>query len=329
MLVVPGMPDRRIWWAGETYVPGLFWGLLGAASYAVMNLVLRATSVDADPVLGALVRAVPMTVAVWSTVLVDGRLGQTLRLGRAALLPLAIIGLLLNVSGNSSFQLALALVGLTITVPVSMSAVIWGAVGAGWLLMGERVSVRSALGLLALVAALPLLTSGGGGGTGPVWLGTLAAATAGLSYGIGNALLRRTILRCHLPQAVAIAPVTAVAIVSLTTLLVARHGPEIFVETAPATIGWLLVAGIFNAIAFLSLAKSLSLLPVSRASSLSTLQTALSAAGGVLFFAEPLTGPVTIGLFLTLVGAFFSQQRRPVTHARPTPAEPRPQHSNA
>jgi drug/metabolite transporter (DMT)-like permease len=77
---------------------------------------------------------------------------------------------------------------------------------------------------------------------------------------------------------------------------------------------WLLVAGLFNAIAFVSLSRALALLPVSQVGALSALQTALSALRGVALFAEPLTLSFTAGLGLSVLGVVLSQQgaaRRP------------------
>ena len=290
---------------------GLFWGLAASLAYAATNLLLRAVALDAEALVGALLRAIPMCLLSWAALAARGEAGAMARLSGRALLALGTIGLVLHVVGNGSFQAALAMVGVSVTVPAAMSALLWGGAGAGWLLLRERVSARAAAGLFLLMLALPLLTSGGGGGVGPAWLGALAAVVAGLSYGSGNALMRHTIVGHGLSQWTALAPMTMVAVVGLAALALLVHGPGVVVGLAAGTAAWLLLAGCANAAAYMSLSRSLTLLPVARANALSTLQSALSALGGVLIFAEPLTGLVASGLALSLVGAILSQQGRP------------------
>ena len=297
---------------------GLFWGLAASLAYAATNLTLRAVALDAEALVGALLRAIPMCLLSWAVLIARGELGAVARLDRRAFLALALIGLVLHVLGNGSFQMALAMVGVSVTVPAAMSALLWGGAGAGWLLLRERVSARAAAGLFLLMIALPLLTSGGGGGIGPVWLGALAAVVAGLSYGSGNALMRHTIVGHTLSQWTALVPMTSVAVVGLAALVLVAHGPSAITDLDAGTAGWLLLAGCMNAAAYMSLSRSLTLLPVARANALSTLQSALSALGGVLMFAEPLTGLVAAGLVLSLAGAVLSQQARP----SPKRAEP-------
>jgi drug/metabolite transporter (DMT)-like permease len=287
---------------------GLWWGLLAALAYATMNICLRAAAVQVDPLVGALIRSIPVALLGWSLIAVESRRGRSRWPGWAALLPLVLTGLMFNVSGNGSFQLALALGGLALTIPVSQSAVLWGgALGGRWL-MGEGLSGRAAVGLLLLVVALPLLGLGvQGGAPGPVWLAALAAAVAGLSYGVGNAILRRGVVRHGIGQGLTLATVATTGFVSLLAMDLARLGPALFTSLDAASLGWLLVAGLFNAVALASLSRALALLPVSRVNALSTLQTALSAAGGVLIFAEPLTGALLLGLALSLSGALLAQ----------------------
>jgi drug/metabolite transporter, DME family len=297
---------------------GLFWGLLAALSYTTTNLLLRATAAEVEPFAGALIRTVPMTIAVWTLLSVErrfARAGPAEQRGRHGwpgwhpLWPLIVSGLIMSVIGNGSYQAALALGGLTVTLPAMTSASIWGSALGGWLLVGERLSRRSVFGLLLLVASLPLLTISGGGGVGPAWLGALAGATAGLSYGIANVVIRRTTVLSKLPHGLTVTPVVTAGLIGLIVAVLATDGLDAIFRLDPLTLGSVLVAGAFNALAFISLAKALTLLPVSRVGSLAATQTALSAVGGILIFAEPLTAWVGLGLVLSVVGVILAQQR--------------------
>jgi DME family drug/metabolite transporter len=287
---------------------GMLWGVVVAFAYAAMSLCLRAAAVQVDPLVAALVRGVPMLLLAWGMIVVQRQAGQITRLGWRVVLPLMCVAVLLSVMGNGGFQAGLTYAGLTITVPVTNGALLWGSAIVGWWLMRERVAPRSIVGLLLLVVALPLLISGGGGGVGPVWVGTLAATIAGLSYGWGNALLRRTVVINQLAQPPTLAVVSTTGMVAILAVVLVRQGPGAIAALDHSDLVWLLVAGVFNAVAFVALARALALLPAARVGALGTLQTAVSALGGVLMFSEPLTGSIALGLTLSVIGAILSQR---------------------
>ena len=298
---------------------GLFWGILSPLGYTATYLCLRAAAVQVDPLVAAFFRSVPLVVAAWAMLLHQRQsdsAGMTAWPGWRAIWPLVAVGLLFNVSGNATFQAALVFAGLTISAPVSGGAVLWGSALGGWWLLRERVTLVPALGLLLLMVSLPFLTTGGGGGTGPVWLGGLAAAVAGLSFGGGNAIIRHTLLRHRLSQGLTLAPVTTTGVLSLLVLILARHGLSAFDGLDATTLGWLLLAGCFNVVGLVSVSRALALLPSARVGALGVLQTGLSAAGGIVLFAEPLNAAVGTGLLLSLIGAILSQRRR---RTRPSP----------
>lgn len=295
---------------------GLIWGLTAGLAYASMNLCLRATAVQTEPFVGALIRAGPVVLLGWTMLAWQCRTHRPARPSARATAALVAVGLLFNVTGNGSFQFALAQAGLTVTVPVSSGAVLWGGAAVGWWLLRERLTLLASLGLLFLVAAMPLLTVGASGGGGLIWLGALAACLAGLSYGGGNALLRQTVVTNQLSQGLALAIVPCAGLVGLAGIVIVQHGPAALIVDR-STLVWLLVAGCFNAVALGSLSRALTTLPTTRVNALSTLQTAISALGGIVIFGEPLTLTLLAGLALSLVGVILSQRRSPSATTRP------------
>jgi drug/metabolite transporter (DMT)-like permease len=301
---------------------GLFWGILSPLGYTATYLCLRAAAVQVDPLVAAFFRSVPLAVAAWTILLRQrqvGSAGVTAWPGWRAIWPLVAVGLIFNVSGNTTFQAALALAGLTISAPVSGGAVLWGSALGGWWLLRERITLVPALGLLLLMAALPLLTTGGGGGTGPVWLGMVAAAVAGLSFGGGNVIMRHTVVRRGFSQGLMLVPITTTGLLSLLTLILARHGLTAFDNLDTTTLGWLLLAGCFHVVGLVSVSRALELLPAARVGALGVLQTGLSSIGGIILFAEGFNAAVGLGLLLSLVGATLSQRRRRVRPTMPPP----------
>ncbi|MFN8526010.1 MAG: DMT family transporter [Chloroflexota bacterium] len=287
---------------------GMLWGVLVALAYAAMNLCLRAAALQVDPLVATLVRGIPMLLFAWGTLAAQCQAGQIARIGWRVVVPLIGVAVLLSVMGNGGFQSGLTYAGLTTTVPVTNGALLWGSAVAGWWLMREPVTSRSIVGLLLLAAAVPLLVSGGGGGIGPVWVGALAATVAGVSYGFGNALLRQTVKINQLAQPPAVAVVSTAGTAATLIIVLARQGTGALAALNNSDLAWLLVAGVFNAVAFVALAGALALLPTARVGALGTLQTAISAIGGVVIFSEPLTGSIVLGLAVSVIGAILSQR---------------------
>ena len=112
----------------------------------------------------------------------------------------------------------------------------------------------------------------------------------------------------QLAQGPTLAVVSATGMVTFLGLVLSGQGPGVLIELDRTIALWLLVAGIFNAIAFVSLSRALAVLPVSQVGALGALQTALSALGGVALFAEPLTLSFAVGLGLSVLGVVLSQQ---------------------
>ena len=64
----------------------------------------------------------------------------------------------------------------------------------------------------------------------------------------------------------------------------------------------MLLAGVLNAFAFLTLTKALQLTTVVYVNSLNATQATLAAIAGVIFFGEALSGELGLGVLLTIAG---------------------------
>ena len=297
-------------------VSGMLWATLAAFSYATMNVLLRAVATT-DPMFSAWVRTIPVVLFAWGIIAIRAAANGSWREQIPApslWLYLVAAGLILNVTGNGSFQVALGIGGLALTIPVSQGAVLWGGAIASRILLGERVQRSTLLGIGLLVVALIVLTRQAGAVTtdlGSSVLATIAACAAGCSYGTGNTMLRRVVTRGLQPEG-ALAFTGLSGLVSLGIIALLRLGPEGMAAVTPSTLVVLLMAGAFNFIAFFSLTTALGRITVVRVSALSAAQTAISALAGVAIFAEPLTGALVAGLALTIGGiAIINRSRRP------------------
>ncbi len=295
----------------------MLWGGIAALSYAAMNVLLRVAAPDSDPFLAAFVRTLPIVTYSWAVVI--GSAARPSRGdGRSFLPPLRYwptligIGLVYNVTGNAGFQTALTLSGLAITVPITQGAVLWGGALAGRFVLGEPINWRTVVGIGLLIGALVSLTAGAGNGLPHsqgimVIVAVLAATLAGLSYGGGNAVFRRT-MASGLGMEQALCIITLTGMLSTGSITVARIGLAGALATPPAAALSLLLAGLANAVGLYSIAKALQITTVNRANSMNSAQIALSALAGLALFSEPVTAPLIVGLGLTIAGLALIQR---------------------
>jgi drug/metabolite transporter (DMT)-like permease len=72
----------------------------------------------------------------------------------------------------------------------------------------------------------------------------------------------------------------------------------------------MVVAGLLNFCAFVSLSIALKSLPVVAVNLLNASQVAMAALAGIIFFSEPVTSSLITGVGLTLLGLLVMVQRK-------------------
>ena len=85
----------------------------------------------------------------------------------------------------------------------------------------------------------------------------------------------------------------------------------------------MLMAGVYNAAAFVALTQSLRLIPVKYVNGINAGQTALAGMAGVWLFQEALSWELLGGIFLTGVGLIW-MGAPPKETSRSSPADPEP-----
>jgi DME family drug/metabolite transporter len=285
-----------------------------AVLYASANLCLRWLAVDADPVWSICVKesVALAVVGPWLAYLLmqGGRVFP----GWQAVGRLCLAGLATQLLGNVPMLWALGIVGLTIAIPVMIGVNLVASALLSRVLLGERISLRSALALGLLIVAVILLSFGAGetnqsiagttgGRTGPLWVGLAVAACclAGCAFAMLSIAIRSTVTQSTSP-AVVVFFITAMAALSLGPLSVWRLGVDGILQTRPADFQMMLLTGALNLGAFASLTKGLQLTSVVYANVLSASQTALAAVTGMLVFHEPPNSAMVLGATLTVVG---------------------------
>ena len=232
--------------------------------------------------------------------------------------PLAIliaVGLATELA-SAAMQWAMGVAGIAVMIPANTGFLLMAAAVLGWLLLGERVSLRSMLALALLVVAIALLAQGAGV-TGPANPGQPARATLALAIGVAcaagtiYALLSIAIRHCvtgTTPLGAVVIIITGMGVISLGPLTVYRLGLPRLLEAPPSHFAWTALAGVCNLVAFVALIRGLQLTTVVRVNMLNASQVALCALAGVTLFHEPPTWWLLGGIVLTIGGIFLIGQ---------------------
>jgi len=306
---------------------GTFFAVLSAAAYTCSSIFLRLVAVDCDPTWVSCVRAVPVTLV--SLVLATDRARRNLPAlpPRHMMLSLIAMSLFSQFCGNAAYQWSLGHVGLAVTSPLTFGALIAGSAVLGWLFLHERMTLVSILALAILLCSIALIGSAAGPAAESVGQGTsdktfqstppliitlavVAALMAGVAYAALNTTIRR-LLTQNSPLSGTLLVIGASGVIGLGLASVLRLGITPLLETEPRQLGYMLTAGVFNAIAFYSISKGLQLIPILRANALTSSQLALTSLAGIFLFGESPSFGLFAGLALMIAGLFLMQRSGP------------------
>jgi drug/metabolite transporter, DME family len=288
----------------DPHALGTLCGLFSAFVYTCANAFLRAVD-DCDPVWVSAVKAVTPVLAVMVAH------GKKVLPPPPMLAAIAAGGLIGQLGGNISFQWALGQIGVALTVPLSLGGMILGAAILGRIFLAEPVTPKAVLALALLLAAICVLSLGAPDAghavtrqNVPLWqlmAGVAAACLSGTAYAVLNVILRYCITRgCPLPTTLFTVSIVGLLVLSLLSWL--RIGHSGIAATTGTQLSLMLLAGVCNTVAFLSLTKSLQLTSVVYVNALNATQATLAALAGVMIFREPLSPWLTIGVALTIIG---------------------------
>jgi drug/metabolite transporter (DMT)-like permease len=293
------------------------WALGSVLGYSSANVFDRVAVIHADPVLGPVLRGLPSMVLAL-VLMVRNRTWNQLRpgspafIGRRAILPFIWAGFL-STAGLFLYYFAIRLGGVTITIPVLETYVIWGTVIA-WFFLGERVRALSLLGVVLIGAGLVTLSLGqlGGRPTSPLWYWAipLALLTA-LTYGISGVLWRDGQLRgAHQSTAIFLQFTTSMTVAVIGWLALGRW--QTLLATSPRDIGALLASGVLSGIVGIyCMFTALRRMSVARVYAFSSLTPLVAALFARFILYEYLNGVMLAGIVLVSCGVGLTQIFRP------------------
>lgn len=305
--------------ARNDIILGVVFGLIAAFGYTEANTYLRLV-IDVDPYWVAGVKAMPTVILFGPWLLVRAARSQALLPPTRPYLLLIGAAVLGQVGGNVVFQWALGKIGLALTVPLCLGAMIITGAWVGWTALGERITRRTLLSIAVLIVAVSVLSLGApqasaalqGVASLQTWqvaLGVAAACFSGVSYALLGVAIRGA-AKQGCPAVTTLVTVSLAGILVLWPVSLARMGTAEMFATEPTSLKWMIGAGLANAFAFVALTKSLELIGVVYVNSLNATQAALAAVAGVLIFGEPLSAALGLGVGLTAGGLLLMKPGR-------------------
>ena len=226
-----------------------------------------------------------------------------------------LVGLLIQVVGNTCVQGAMGIVGLAVTIPAEFGLMIVGGAVLGRLWLDEHVSLRSATAIALLLAALVFLglgaeragQSAAEATPADPWTLALAVAAAALGGSVMatmNITIRHSVTRTTSPVALAFL-MPLMGAVSMGPISAVRLGVPSLLATPPEQMLLMFGAGAFNLIGFLALIYGLQRTTVVHANVMSASQIAMAAVAGVALFGEAPNAWLLLGVGLTIAGTLW------------------------
>jgi drug/metabolite transporter (DMT)-like permease len=266
-----------------------------------------------------------------SFVLVGGWLVYRSLKGKANWPPLKFLGILfaaglgVQLLGNVGMQWAYGIAGMGFMVSSNIVFNLMSGAILGYLLLREALGGRQiaamAILLLAVVAlwlgatpvdaALPATdanTIEQSQSSGPMLIAVALATSlvAGVFFSLQNITIRYC-MKQGVPMSVVVLFITGCGALTLGPWCMVQLASPV-AATPLACYPWMYAAGICNFLAFIALIRGLKFTTVTHVTMVSTLQVALAALAGILFFGEPASVMLLAGVVLTMVGiAYFGK----------------------
>jgi drug/metabolite transporter (DMT)-like permease len=291
---------------------GTLCGVVSALGYSAANIFLRRL-VSCDPTWVSTVKSVPTILLVIPWLLIRRRAGIKESGHRRSLLVLLAAGLIGSVMGNVAFQWSLGIVGLAIAVPICFGSMLVSSPLLSRAVLGEEISTRTILAMAVLILSIILLAARvepiarvGASGTA-VLVAILLLCMAGIAYtmlGVG--------IRYGLDNGISLPVTLGIISVSgflfLGSLSLRSIGWDAMLATESHHLVDMFLAGLFNAVAFLSLTRAIQLTSVTYVNLINASQVAIAALTGVMLFQETPTILMMIGVVLTIAGLMLMQR---------------------
>ena len=293
------------------------WAAGSVLGYASANIFDRLAVIHANPLIGPFLRGLPSlflgVFLVWKHHTLDQiRPASSRYIGRRAILSFILAGIV-STLGLFLYYFAIRLGGVTVTIPVQETYVIWGTLVA-WVFLGERIHRYAVVGVLLIFVGLVALSWGQSQGhpISPLWYWAIPLAfSTALAYGISGVSWRDGQLQgAHQSTAIFLQFATSV-LVGLVGWLALGRGPALL-DTNWHSLLALLTSGVLSGIlAIYCMFTALRLMAVARVYAFSSLTPLVATLFAHFFLHEYLNTLVLAGVLLVSIGVLLTQVFRP------------------
>lgn len=281
-------------------------GLIAAVFYTLANIALR-SCVNVDPFLVSAVKAAPTVILLGPFLAWMYSRGDRIATSTKMVRRFIVASLLGQIVGNAAFQIALGVIGLAASVPITLGVLIIGSAVLGRVFLGEPVRVNTVVSMVTLIFAVVVLSLPGSESPPsttsslPFWAGAICAAASGAAYSVFGVAMRQA-LTGGLSATLTMFISGVVGSVALWAIVFSWIGVGPLSSITISQWGIMSAAGVCNLSAFAALSASLKSLPVVAVNLINATQVAMAAVAGVLLFAEPITVWLVTGISLTFIG---------------------------
>ena len=300
----------------RSFARGEWWALLAALSYLGQGLALRAAVEQVDAIFSAMITAVPTALFALIAVMCSRARREHFSVESPSFIGWRNLWLLAGVAvlsygvGNTLWVLAFGYGGVTLTVPATQSTAIWGAL-LGLIILKEQLNRSMIWGLGIFTAGLVLLALGrslvDAPGEGWAWA-IVFGVTAALCWTVLAAVSRFIMLR-GVDRFSVLLFSAFVGQASLHILLLVRGYPGVEILRS-ADFLYLLLAGLCNVSAQVSLTTALSLTEVASVNTITASGSTLAPILGFAIFKDPLNLMMILAAVCVLIGAVAVQRGR-------------------
>ena len=288
--------------------------ILSAFAYTAVNICLRFMSTQGDKVWVIFTKELMTVVIVGPWLLAQACRGRKVLPNVRVLVVLAVMGLIIQWAGNLSCIWAMSIVGLSITVPVTVGTSLTFSAVLGWLILRERIMRASAFAIAMMFFSVVLLSLGASKvsesitastgtsvSTAMIVLAVLAAVSAGTVYACLAIVIRRLVTSATSPSVV-VFMITFMGVITFGPWSFYQHGLEMLWSISLRDHIIMIVMGVLNLIGFLSVAKGLEMTTVAHANVLLASQVAMGVIAGMMLFDEPVGSWLIVGVCLAIAG---------------------------
>jgi drug/metabolite transporter (DMT)-like permease len=281
-------------------------GLIAAVFYTLANIALR-SCVEVDPFLVSAGKAAPTVILLGPFLAWMFARGDRIATSTKMVPRFILASLLGQIVGNAAFQIALGVIGLAASVPITLGVLIIGSAILGRVFLSEPVRANTVISMVTLIVAVVFLSLPGSEPASsatsslPVWAGALCAAASGAAYSVFGVAMRQA-LTGGMSATLTMFISGVVGSIALWAIVFSWIGVVPLSSITIAQWGMMSAAGVCNLSAFAALSASLKSLPVVAVNLINATQVAMAAVAGVLLFAEPVTFWLVAGILLTFIG---------------------------